>query len=238
MSVTLELLKEQVGSKKSHLITQDTVDEINKLIDDPDYGESFLDQYVSYFNILDESKKWSTPKYMHAMKFFCLVEANNKLVDAYVKVFPERLQARLDRGENKKDMGGEASRYNSSELVNEIRKVSGIPVQLIHRHLLHQSIMVTAGIMNDTSISPMVRQKAAETLIKELKPADDTNVNIKVGMSDEAKTQQAQLVDYIGKIALQQQQLLAGGMNIADIQKLNIQISKDTIDVEEDYEKD
>lgn len=235
MAITLEQLRQQVGGKRSYLITQSIVDEINKLIEDPDYGEAFLDQYISYFNILDNGhREWSTPKYMNAMKFFCLVESGYKLVDAYVKVFPERLQARIDRGQSKKDIGGEASRYNASKMVNEIRKVASIPIQLIHRHLLHQSILVTANLMNDTNVSPMVRQKAAETLIKELKPSEDSNLNIKIGMSDEAKAQQAQLVDYIGKIALQQQQLLASGMNIADIQKLNIQISRETIDVEED----
>lgn len=235
MAVTLELLKQQIGGNRIHLITQETVDEINKLIEDPDYGEAFLDQYISYFNILDKgSREWSTPKYMNAIKFFCLVESGYNLVNAYVKVFPGRLQARLNKGQSKRDMGGEASRYNASKLVNEIRRVASIPIQLIHRNLLHQSILVTASLMNDTSVSPMVRQKAAETLIKELKPSEDSNVNIKIGMSDEAKAQQAQLVDHIGKIALQQQQLLAAGMNIADIQKLNIQISKEPIDVEAD----
>lgn len=237
MSVTLELIQDQVGAKRSHLITKDTVEEINKLIEDAEYGEEFLDQYISYFNIIDGNKEWTTPKYMNAMKFFCLVESGNKLIDAYVKVFPDRLQARYDRGEGKKDISGEASRYNASKLVNEIRKVSSVPIQLIHRHLLHESIMVQAKIMHDSNISPMVRQKAAEALMKELKPTDDTNVNIKIGMSDEAKSQQAQLVDHIGKIALQQQQMLAAGLNIADIQKLNIQISN-TIDVEEVYEDD
>lgn len=234
MSVSLELLKDQVGKKKSHLITQDTVDEINKLVEDPDYGESFLEQYVSYFNVIENSKEWSTPKYINALKFFCLVEGGNRLTDAYVKVFPERLEARYARNQGKSDIGGEASRYNASQLVNEIRKVATVPIQLIHRHLLHEAIMTSAKLMHDASVSPMVRQKAAETLIKELKPTDDTNVNIKIGMSDEAKSQQAQLVDHIGRIALQQQQMLAAGLNIEDIQKLNIQVSRDTfIDVED-----
>jgi len=226
MAVTLELLQEQVGVKKKHLINQDVVDEINKLVEDPDYGEVFLEQYVNYFNILEKNNRWSIPKYTNALKFFMLVESGNTLTDAYIKVFPERLQARLDRGENKQHIGGEASRYNASQLVTEIRKVATVPVQLIHRHLLHNAIMKTAQLMNDPSVSPTVQQKAAETLIRELKPTEDSNVNIKIGLDEESKQQQARLVEHIGTIALNQQKMLASGMSIEEIQKLNVQISK------------
>lgn len=235
--IELELLRQQLG-KKGRLINQDTIDELNKLAADPDYSEEFIDKYISYFNILEKDSVWTTPKYMNAMKFFTLVEADHTLVDAYCKVFPERLQARLDRGEKKSDMGGEASRYNASQLVNEIRKVATAPVQLVHRNLLHKAIMKSAQLMNDPGVSPAVQQKAAEVLIRELKPAEDSNVNIKIGMDEESKSQQARLVDHIGQIALQQQKMLAAGMKIEDIQRLNVQIAKEQVlDVEVDEDE-
>lgn len=233
--VQLDVIQEQLGVKKGSLITQDTVDELNKLIVDPDYGEEFLDSYISYFNILENNSAWNTPKYMNAMKFFSLIETGHSAVDAYVKVFPERLQSRLARGESKHSMGGEASRYNASQLVNEIRKVATIPVQLIHRHLLHEAIMRSAELMNDPEVSPAVQQKAAESLMRELKPAEDNNVNIKIGMTEDAKIQQAKLVDHIGKIALNQQKLLASGLSIEEIQKLNITVNEpEYIDLDPD----
>lgn len=234
MALELEVLQEQLG-KKGKLITQDVVDELNKLEEDPDYGFEFTDYYVRYFNILEKNNQWTTPKYMNALKFFSLVESNHSLVDAYVKTFPERLEARLARGQRKQDMGGEASRYNASELVNEIRKVARIPVELTNYHSFQAAIRRSVELMNDPEVSPAVQQKAAETLIRELKPKEDATVNIKVGMSDEAKSQQAKLVDHIGQIALQQQKMLAAGMSISEIQKLNVQIST-AIDVEEAYE--
>ena len=232
--VTLELMQEQLGKKKGHLITQDTVNELNKLADDPDYGEEFLDSYSQYFNVTEKNNSWSTPKYMNALKFFTLLESGHNQVDAYAKVFPDRLQARIDRGESKHDMGGEASRYNASALVNEIKSVATVPVQLIHRHLLHEAIQTTAQLMTDPGVSPAVQQKAAETLIRELKPAEDSTINLKVGMDDETKNQQAQLVSHIGSLAKSQQEMLAAGMNIAEIQRLNIKKPEDVIDVEED----
>lgn len=180
MSIELETLKASVNKKKAHLITQDTVDEINKLIEDPDYAEDFLDAYIQYFDVVSSTSNWSTPKYMNAMKFFMLVEAGHTAVDAYVKVFPERLEARFARGETKRDIGGEASRYNASGLVNEIRKVANVSVKLIHRHTLHQAIQVTAKLMMDGGVSPAVRQKAAETLIRELKPDEKSEISIEI----------------------------------------------------------
>lgn len=180
MSLQLAVLQEQLGRKKGSLITQDTVDELNKLIEDPDYGEDFVDAYRQYFNILDKNAQWSTPKYMSAMKFFILMESGHSAVDAYVKVFPERLEARHARGEKKSDMGGEASRYNASALVNEIRKVAGIGVKLTHRYMLMDALDITHRLMNDRNVSPAVRQKAAETLIRELKPDDKTEISIEI----------------------------------------------------------
>jgi hypothetical protein len=87
--------------------------------------------------------------------------------------------------------------------------------------------------MFDPEASKAVQQKAGETLIRELKPAEDSTVNIKVGMDDESKAQQSKLVDHIGQIALNQQKMLAAGMSIEEIQKLNVQQSKpDIIDVD------
>lgn len=180
MSLSLEVLSDQLGKKKGHLITQDVVDELNALIEDPDYGDDFLEAYSNFFNVMEKNGQWSTAKYMNALKFFTLVEANHTAVDAYVKVFPERLEARHKRGESKRDMGGEASRYNASALVNEIRKVANISVKLIHRHTFHDAISMTAKMMYDNNVSPAVRQKAAEVLIRELKPEEDKQINVTV----------------------------------------------------------
>ena len=230
--VKLEVLQEQLGKKKSHLISEDTVDELNKLVDDPDYGEEFLDSYVSYFNVMEKSSQWTTPKYMNAMKFFTLLEMGSSAVDAYVKVFPGRLESRQARGEGKDNMGGEASRFNASALVNEIRKIATIPVQLIHRNLLHESILKSAELMNDPEVSPAVQQKAAETLIRELKPAEDTTVNLKVGATDETLAIQKQMVEQVQNVAINQRKLLESGMNLEEIQKLSLK--REYVEVEDE----
>jgi len=179
--LSLDFVQSQLPKQQQLLVGQETVDEINKLATDPDYGEEFLTAYKDCLNVLSDSPKNSHRQYLQAMKFFSLVEVGNSLTDAYIKVFPERYDARLrnNPGADKSIMRGEASRFNSNRMVTEIRRVASTPVQLVHRHLLHEAILETANLMKNAR-SEMVRAKAADTLIRELKPGEDTTLNVKV----------------------------------------------------------
>jgi len=177
--VSVELVTSQLRPRQQLLITEETIEEIQKLAEDPDYGEEFLDCYVDHLNVLKDNPKRNHDNYLEAVKFFSLVEGGNSLTDAYIKVFPHRFSKRTRGSGDKKIMRGEASRYNNTQLVNEIRKVATIPVQLIHRHLLHEAILSQAKLMR-TAKSEMIRQKAGEVLIRELKPTEDQVISVKV----------------------------------------------------------
>ena len=210
----LKVLQSQLSAKQKHMITSDTVAELTKLANNPDYGEEFLDVYRDHLNILSSNSKYTTNGYMSAVKFFSLTEAGNNITDSYIIVFPERLKARTDRGQSKADIRGEASRYNSTALVNEIRKVASIPVQLIHRHLLHEAILEQADLMRNAR-SEMVRQKAGEVIIKELKPTEDNVLSIKV--EDGAKSAIASLQEATEKLIIKEQQSIQAGVSISSI---------------------
>lgn len=181
--LTLDLVASQLLPQHRLTVDENTIGEINKLAHDPAYGEEFLDTYLTHVNVLKENVKANHPQYVNAVKFFTLVESGNTLVDAYIKVFPDRYRDRnrnLPQDERGKEvMNSEASRFNKSVLVNEIRRVACIPIQLIHRNLLNEAILETAHLMK-TARSEMVRQRACATLIAELKPAEETQINIKV----------------------------------------------------------
>ena len=181
--LTLDLVQSQMRPAQRLTVSEETVQEIQKLAEDPAYGQEFLNCYLDHLNIYKDNTRRPHDQYLNAVKFFSLVEGGNSLVDAYIKVFPERYterNANTGQDQSGKDlMRGEASRYNSSMLVNEIRKVAAIPVQLIHRHILHEAILETANL-GRTARSEMVRQKAWATLITELKPGEDQTINVEV----------------------------------------------------------
>lgn len=234
--IDLGVLQSQLSPKQKNMINQGTVDELEKLSKDPEYGEEFLDCYRDHLNILSTNSKYTSVGYMSAIKFFTLLEAGNNITDSYSKVFPERLKRRLDRGQTKDDIRGEASRFNSTALVNEIRKIAGIPVNLIHRHLLHEAILAQAALMRDGK-SEFVRQKASETLIRELKPTEDHVISVKV--DDGAKSAIQQLREATEKLAIQELQSAKAGVNLKSIIEAKIVIDEDIEDIEfEDIDSD
>ena len=177
----VETLKGIVPKKYARFVADDLVNELNSLIADVEYGEQFKEEFLTHANILEHNSNWSLEKYKNAIKFFSLVQQEMSLVDAYCAVFPDRLKARYSRGESKLNMGGEASRYNASELVNKIRQQALVPLHLVNQGLLQQAINKQAHLMMHAK-SEMVQQKASETLIRELRPPETSKIELDIGV--------------------------------------------------------
>jgi len=230
--VTLEALKEQVPKKYKKLVDEGTVHNINKLAEDPEYGEEFRDSVITHTKILDGSEKWSMKNYIDAIKFYSLTAAGNSQVDSYIKVFPERLQARLDRGQDKSFMNGEASRFNATDLVNRIRQQSLVPLHLVNQGTTQLAINQLTHLMLNAR-SDVARVSAATALLKELRPPETQTVDLQIGLNDEARAaqekQNAQLLD----IAQNQRRLLEAGMALDDVQSIHIK-KEEVIEVDLD----
>lgn len=221
--LSLDIVQSQLRPNQKLNINENTINEIKKLSEDPEYGEEFLDLYLDHLNIFKENKRRTHEQYLSAIKFFSLVESGNSLTDAYIKTFPDRFEERkknYSTDKQKKDiMRGEASRYNNSVLVNEIRKVASIPVQLIHRHILHEAILTQAELMRSAK-SEMVKQKAASCLITELKPTEDSVLNVKV--EDGSSSIIDKLREATEKLAAAEKQRVEAGVSLKDIAESNI----------------
>ena len=133
--------------------------------------------------------------------------------------------------EGKEIIRGDASRYNGSKMLQEIRRVATQPVQLIHRHLLHKAILANADLMM-TARSEMVRQKAADTLIRELKPAEDAT--IKIDVNDGATSAIEELRKAGQELAAAQREAALAGVPMKQIAAARIfsNDDEDVIDVE------
>jgi HSP90 family molecular chaperone len=236
--LSLDLVKSQVPKHIKEQITPEVLDEIHKLAENPDYGEEFLETYKDCLIALEESPKTTHRRYLNAVKFYTLVESGHSLTDAYCLTFPERFEQRTrnsnESPEKKKQMmRGEASRFNSSRTVNELRLITQTPVQLIHRHLLHDAILQTADLMRSAK-SEMVRQKAADTLIRELKPAEENTLRVKV--DDGASSAIEELRKASQELAAEQRKAALAGVPVKQIAAARIfdDDEDDIIDVEPD----
>lgn len=236
--LNLATVHSQLPSNQRGLVDEGVLEEINKLAENPDYGPEFLQAYLEHMKVLADAPKNNHTQYLNAMKFFSLVESGNSLTDAYIKVFPERYeQRRKTRGQHENEeqtkeiIRGDASRYNASKLLNEIRRVAATPIQLIHRHLLHEAILANAELMRNAR-SEMVKQKAADTLIRELKPSEEAT--IKIDVEDGAKSAISELRRATQELASKQREAALAGIPMQQIAAARIfdDDEEDVIDVE------
>jgi hypothetical protein len=210
-----DLVMSQLPKKQQLMVSDEDINEINKLAKDPDYGPEFLQTYMDHLIVLKDNLKNSHSQYITAIKFFSLVEGSHTLRDAYIKTFPERWQERSRRSDDPDAViNAEASRFNKTRLVNDVRRMSAIPIQLIHRHILHEAILSQAHLMR-TSRSDMVRQKAGATLIAELKPTEDQTININV--DDGSKSAIQELREATERLAAAERRSVDAGVPMRDI---------------------
>lgn len=231
--LTLSSVQSQLTGPQKLMVDEGVIDEINKLVHDPDYGPEFLESYLDCLNVLAEAPRNNHTQYLNAMKFFSLVEAGNSLTDAYVKTFPDRFNNRQAGNPGKSPdevrqlLRGEASRYNASKLMAEIRRVATIPIQLVHRHLLNDAILVQADLMMNAR-SEMVRSKAADTLIRELKPAEDQVLNVKV--EDGSVSVIAELQKAAQALAASQHEAVMAGVPLKQISQSKVYTPEEEIE--------
>lgn len=219
-AVSKELVISQLPKKHQMLVTENEIQEINHLANDPDYGPEFIQSYMDHLIVLHDNVKNSHRQYLNAVKFFSLVEAGHTLKDAYIKTFPDRYEERKRRSPDPEPvLNAEASRFNKSKLVNDVRRMSAIPIQLIYRHVLHEAIIESATLMR-TARSEMVRQRAAATLIAELKPTEDQTINIRV--DDGSKSAIEELRAATERLAIAEKRSLEAGIPMKDIAESNI----------------
>lgn len=226
--VSKELVMSQVPKNKKFLVTEKEIEEINKLSQDPNYGQEFIESYMDHLVLMKNNVKNNHQQYLSAVKFFTLVQGGNTLKNAYILTFPDRWE---QRQKNASDpdfiITTEASRFNKSKLVNDIREMSAIPIQLIYRHLLHEAVVETANIMR-TARSEGVRQKAADTLIRELKPSEDQV--LKIGVEDGTKSAIEELRQATERLVNAEKQSIDAGISVKHIAESRI--------IEGDYSED
>ncbi len=229
--LTKEFVKANLGKKFTGEISDSVIDEINLLIDDPDYGEAFKENMVTYTSVLSGKDTWSLQMYLDATKFFSLVSMGDSQAKAYCKVFPDRFQARLDRGEGQNEIAGEASRYNGSKLVNAIREQSQVPFHLRNQGAAQDALNQLLHLMMNAR-SDVAKVSAATAVLKETRPPEAQKIEMQVGLSDIAVEQQEKQNMALRDIAINQRKLIEQGYSIEEVQKIHVTRTHDTIDVD------
>jgi hypothetical protein len=203
--VSYDELKKQLPKEKRHLLTEDVYTAIVDLHDDSmDLRETLL----TYTDVLN-SGKYSLVNYAKACKFVAMLNMGKTAYDAYIILFPDRYETWMKRGVAPKDQYSEVTGYKNRKLVSEIMKRTLIPTNVLNQDKVQQAINVLADLMMSAK-SEMVRQKSAETLLKELKVEEKEN-KLELDITVKKDESLQQLEETLNKLAEQQVNAIEDG---------------------------
>jgi hypothetical protein len=205
--LTLDTVVKVVPANLKGSITQQLVDNLNNIAQDPIMADAIRDNFISYTGVLREGR-FKTEDYLHAVMYVSYKLMGDSNQEAYVKTFPARYTALVAAGRTPKDIAAYVSMYNKGKLVNLILEQSLVPTHILNAHVFQQAINTQVELMTDVDVSPKVRSDAANSLLTHLKKPDakaELNINIgeQSGMND--------LRAALEQLAAQQQQAISGG---------------------------
>ena len=222
--MTYEEFKKALPRSKRKLLTPETFEYITKLSDD---NVDLREELLSYTSILEQGR-FKIRDYANACKYVALRNMGKTNYDAYIITFPDRYRRWLETGKSIDEQHQIVSRYNKSKLVVEILKKSLIPTKILNQDLVQKAINVQADLMLNAK-SEMVRQKAAETLIRELKIDDDNKLELDITVKKD-KSLEA-LEKTLTEVSQKQLELIKQGqITNKEVAEMNII----TVDPEED----
>lgn len=235
-NITIDKLKKFLPRGSSVQVTQEIVDVLNHMEEDTGLPQNMLEQEVMSYMHLVGKQGVSILDLANAIKF-CNLKRNISNKKAWAIVFPDRYDRLI---EENKQVDNHVAMYNQSKLVVAIDKEMMIPVNIQYRSYFDKSIKIQMKLArgidaNGNEASAMVQHLAAKSLMETLKPIEDKNVNIKIGLGEQALAAQNEMADGIAEIVANQRRMFELGMNTNQIQQIHhVKINDDAMEISYD----
>lgn len=158
------------------------VNELNQVITDPDFREAFRDNMISYNRVLQEGK-FKLSSYLNAVMYvsYKLMGYNN--MDAYSLTFPHKFKQWVTSGKTNQTISASVAMYNKSKLVNLVYAQAVIPTHVLNQDKFQEAINHQYYLMKNAA-SEKVQSDAANSLLIHLKPPEEKNINLNVGIEE------------------------------------------------------
>lgn len=163
-------------------VSDTLINELNQVITDPDFREAFRDNMVSYNRVLSEGK-FKLSSYLNAVMYvsYKLMGYNN--MDAYSLTFPQKFRGWLSSGKTNQTISASVAMYNKSKLVNLVYAQAVIPTHVLNQDKFQEAINHQYFLMKNAA-SEKVQSDAANSLLIHLKPPEEKNINLNVGIEE------------------------------------------------------
>lgn len=163
-------------------VSDSLVNELNQVITDPDFREAFRDNMISYNRVLQEGK-FKLSSYLNAVMYvsYKLMGYNN--MDAYSLTFPQKFKQWVTSGKTNQTISASVAMYNKSKLVNLVYAQAVIPTHVLNQDKFQEAINHQYFLMKNAA-SEKVQSDAANSLLIHLKPPEEKNINLNVGIEE------------------------------------------------------
>lgn len=176
--LTKEMLIGALPDKRFRKHVTDAVVDVINAEPDSELRRVFRDNTLTYSSVL-ATGKYSLAAYINAVKYVSLKLMGDRSSTAYSKVFPDRYQHHIDKGSSASHIASFADNYGKNALITKIMEQTMVPTHILNAGVYQEAINTQVELMRSAN-SEMVRQKAAESLLTNLKAPDVAKVEIDI----------------------------------------------------------
>lgn len=207
MTITRDELEKCLPANLKTAATQQFVDHINTISNEPEYAKQVAENFVSYSSVLKEGR-FKTEDYLNAVAYVTYKALGKNNEEAYALTFPTRYRNLIAKGTSSKDISAYVSMYKGGKLVQLIMQQTITPMWVLHNSTYNDAIRVQAELMHSAN-SEKVRSDAANSLLTHLKPPETKEINLSVGLKEASGVDE--LRETLRKLAEGQQNMISVG---------------------------
>lgn len=187
--ITVEELKSALPKAMQHNATTELVDKINNLAKSDELREVYRDNLISYASVMKDGR-FQLSHYINAVRYISHKVMGDTDILAYTKTFPDRIQNFHNNNTSSTDIASYVSSYNKNKLVNLVREQSMIPTYILNADHYQRAINKQVALMDDITVSPAVQQKAADSLLVNLRPPDVSKIELDMSFTQDESIQE------------------------------------------------
>ncbi len=234
-NIDKDKLQRMLPKGTNHKVTDEIINMISSMEDDTGLFQDYMEESLLTQLPILSSIKVDLDDYINAIKY-CNLKLNMSNNKAWEIVFPERVQRLKEKG-TYDVLSSHVSMFNKRDIVTKIDAQMMISAHIQYAPMFHAAVKKQFQLMNGSSadgtpVSAHVQHLAAKELREIAEMPVDNTIELKLGMSDEAKSIQQQLTEQIARSVDIQEKRLMNGESIGDIQRIGVNLDN-VIDVEE-----
>ena len=220
--LTLKEVQDSLPAGQKGHISQDMVDQLNALSNDPEEARYIRENFISFSQVLSEGR-FKLGDYVRAVMYVSHKVMGKSNLDAYKSTFPDRYAQMQADGRLPKDIASYVAAYNKGKLVNLVYERAMIPTWVLNQDIFQSAINTQYEIMNNESVSDKVRVEAANSLLTHLKKPESNKAELKIDVA--MNDGMAALEQRLAEMASTQMKVIEGkAMTVQDVAAMPLNV--------------